>query len=473
MTTDRVRAAARRIERLHERFANCFGRREAQAHSQVYLRGLMLADGKKNAEAIALQFAIARKDKPVGQNEVLCLQNFLTGAPWEAADVQREIQAVFAEELMPAAANWPIGVVGVFDGSSFVKRGSESVGVKRQWCGRLGKTENCQVGEFLIGVTPEGSAALDQAIYLPREWAANKAQRRKTGVPQHVKYRSQRTIALDLLRSVLDNGHVHFDWLTADAHYGDDGTFLDGLESLQQRYLLEIRAEKTFWTVDPQQEIPAYGGRGRYPTRARRDHIRSAQQIAAELPPEQWQAMKLREGAKGPLVFEFARVRLWSVRHRERGPATWLMLRRSLDAKHPELKYYVSNADEQTPLESMALVSGARWRVEEYFEEAKGELGMADYEARAWASWHHHMSLVALAHLFVTLTRRDVQEDFPELTLPLAMRLLKSALSRPTLTEGDALRLTEYHLERNATARASHHKSWHQKHKKVKPKPLL
>jgi hypothetical protein len=119
------------------------------------------------------------------------------------------------------------------------------------------------------------------------------------------------------------------------------------------------------------------------------------------------------------------------------------------------------------------LVSGTRWRVEEYFEEAKGDLGMADYKACAWTSWHHHMSLVALAHLFITLTRRDVKEDFPELTLPLAMRLLKTAMSRLTLTERDALGLTEYHLQRNATARASHHKSWHHKRKKVKPKPPL
>ncbi|MEQ8786540.1 MAG: hypothetical protein RIC55_09585 [Pirellulaceae bacterium] len=149
------------------------------------------------------------------------------------------------------------------------------------------------------------------------------------------------------------------------------------------------------------------------------------------------------------------------------------MIRRSLAKKNPEVKYYVSNADEQTPLEAMALVSGTRWRVEEYFEEAKGELGMADYEARAWTSWHHHMSLVALAHLFVTLTRRDVKEEFPELTLPMAMRLLKSTMSRPTLTEEDALRLTQYHLHRNAVARKAHRKSWRRKHNKLKPKPLL
>lgn len=232
-------------------------------------------------------------------------------------------------------------------------------------------------------------------------------------------------------------------------------------------------AEKTFWTVDPSRQVPAYQGQGRPPSRARRDYVQSAAEIARKLPPSQWQALTLREGAKGPLVFEFARVRLWSVRHRNPGPAAWLMLRRPLDKKNAEIKYYVSNADEQTPLERMALVSGARWRVEEYFEQAKGELGMADYEARAWTSWHHHMSLVALAHLFVTLTKNDIQEDFPELTLPLALRLLKSAISRPTLNEADALRLTQYHLKRNAAARASHRKSWLNKHKKVKPKPLL
>ena len=473
MATDRVRAAARGINRLHRRFAGCFGRKESRAHSRVYLQGLMLATGRKNVEAIALEFAEGKQRHPVGQNEVLCLQSFLTESPWDPADVQREIQATFVEELGPSTSKWSIGVVGVLDGSSFVKRGSESVGVKRQWCGRLGKTENCQVAEFLIGVTPDGCVALDQQLYLPREWTADKARRKKTRIPKQVTYRSQNQIALDLLRRIATNGHIDFDWVTADAHYGDDGELLDALESDSQRYLLEGRAEKTFWTVDPASQVPDYSGAGRPPSRAVRDRVQSAKAIAEGLQSTDWHALKLREGAKGPLAFEFARVRVWSVRHRKPGPATWLMIRRSLDKKHPEVKYYVSNADEQTPLEAMALVSGTRWRVEEYFEDAKGELGMADYEARAWTSWHHHMSLVALAHLFVTLTKRDVKEEFPELTLPMAMRLLKSTMSCPTLTEKEALRLTEYHLQRNAVARKSHRKSWLRKHKKRKPKPLL
>ena len=474
MTRDRLRAAAGRLDEVQGRFASCFGRREAQTHALVYLRGLMLSEGKKNTESIALRFAEGRGSEPAGQNEVLTLQSFITDSPWDPADVQREIQAVFAEEFAPTAqADWSPGVVGVLDATSFVKRGKHSVGVKRQWCGRLGKTENCQVGEFVVAVTSKACIALDQQLYLPREWACDRSRRRRTRVPQDVKYRAQNEIAIDLLRRVQKNGHVHFDWITADAHYGDDGNLLNAMEADEQRYLLEIRADKTFWTVDPSQEVPAYGGSGRYPTRPKRDHVEAAAAIAKGIASDQWQALNLRDGAKGPVAYEFARVRLWSVRHREPGPAAWLLVRRSLDKKNPEVKYYVSNADEQTSLETMALVSGARWRVEGYFEEAKGTLGMADYESRNWTSWHHHMSLVALAHLYVTQTKLDVQEDFPELTLPRAIDLLKATLSRPTLDEDKAIRLTEYHLTRNATARKSHHKSWQQKHKQQKLKPLL
>lgn len=474
MTMDRLRAkAAEGLDETHHRFEFCFGRSEARAHSLVYLRGLMLADVKKNAEAIALRFAQGRDDQPPGQNEVITLQNFLTNSTWDPADVQREIQAVFAEEFAPTAKEWSLGVVGVLDGTSFVKRGRESVGVKRQWCGRLGKTENCQVGEFLTAVTPHACVALDQQLYLPREWIDDKQRRRQTRVPPETKYLAQNEIAVELLRRVRANGHVRFDWVTADAHYGDDGKLLDALETDQQRYLLEIRAEKTFWTVDPSQEIPPHRGQGRHPTRPDRKHVEAASTIAEKITEASWEALSLRDGEKGPVAYEFARVRVWSVRHRNPGPAAWLLVRRSLNSQRPEYKYYVSNADEQVSLGTMALVSGARWRIEEYFKEAKGTLGMADYESRSWTSWHHHMSLVALAHLYVTQTKLAVQEDFPELTLPRAIDLLKAALSRPTLGPEEAKRLTDYHLSRNTKARASHRKSWKKKHKRRKLKPLL
>src|SRR6185312_2386551 len=142
------------------------------------------------------------------------------------------------------------------------------------------------------------------------------------------------------------------------------------------------------------------------------EYVRTVRDIAQSLPPSAWQVLHLRTGAKGPLAFAFARVRVWAVRHRKPGPACWLLLRRSLEADG-EVKYYIGHAPADEPLETMALVTGTRYRVEEYFEEGKGYLGMAQYEARAWSSWHHHMSLVALAHLFVTLTRMRLKKKLP------------------------------------------------------------
>jgi len=472
MTTNILRAVARELVSFHRRFAPLFGRKEARQHSFTYLRGLLLAKGRKCVERIALQFCRSPGGEPVSQKEVVAMQGFITASPWEANDVQQEIQAAFAEELAPSTWQWSLGTVGVIDESSFVKSGSESCGVKRQYCGRLGKKENCQVGVFLLGVTPAGCACLDQQLYLPEEWAKSRKRRKKTRVPKGIKFQTKPQVAEELVGRTIAGGHVAFDWLTADELYGRNEALLDALEEMEQRYLVEVPCNTTVWTVDPATEIPPYSGGGRRPTNPRRDSVRQVRQIAAELPESAWQTLKLREGTKGPLVFQFARLRVWAMRDGKPGPAVWVMFRRSLE-KDAEVKYYISNANEETPLKEMALVSGTRWRVEEYFEDAKMHLGMAHYETRSWTSWHHHMTLVALAHLFVTLTRAELKTDAPELTLDMAVNLLQSALPRPALTEEDALHLTEYHLKRNRTARESHRKSWLHKHKNVKSEVLL
>ena len=472
MAANRVRACAKKVTCFHQQFESCFGRREAKAHSLVYLQGLILGEGRKNVERIALRFSTARGGSPPSQNEVVALQEFLTLSPWQARSVQEKIQDVFAAEFVPSTAAWPLGTVGVVDESAFVKSGPESCGVARQWCGRLGKKENCQVGVYLIGVTPAGTALLDHGLYLPKAWAADRARRRKTRVPQEVRFQTKPQIATEQIRRTRAAGHVRFDWTTADELYGRDGAFLDALEADGQRYVVEIPVNTTVWTEDPTTQMRSWCGNGRPPKNPRRDSVRSVKAVAESLPPDAWQVLQLREGAKGPLAFQFARVRVWAMRHKKPGPPVWLVIRRSL-ADDPEVKYYVSNADENTPLETLALMTGTRWRVEEFFEDGKGDFGMSDYEARAWTSWHHHMTMVALAHLFMTTTKHELQEEMPELTLPLALELMKAAMSRPTLTETDALRLTEYHLHRNKVARQSHHKSWKRKHKRLKLKPLL
>jgi len=410
MTTDELRAAAGELMRLHERFAPLFGRKEAQAHSRVYLNGLLLSQDRKSVEPMALVFGDPDDEDGIGQNQVLGLQRFLTHSCWVSQDVHREIQQVFAEVLVPSTATWSIGTVGVIDGSGFPKKGNESVGVKRQYCGRLGKTENCQVGVFLTGVTPAGTALLDCQLYLPQEWASDHERRKKVRVPKEVRFRTQPQIAAELLQRTQERGAVRFDWVIADEAFGSNGTLLDTLEQRQQKYLLEVPANTTVWTVDPALEVPAGSGVGRPRTRPRRDAVRAVKAVADSLPASAWHAFQVRAGACGPLVFEFAAVRVWAVRHRKAGPPIWLMIRRSL-GMDPEIKYYVSNAAADTRLETMALVSGCRFRVEEFLEEAKSYLGMAQYEARSWSSWHHHMSLVALAHLFVTLTRERLKKS--------------------------------------------------------------
>ena len=258
---------------------------------------------------------------------------------------------------------------------------------------------------------------MDQQLYLPETWASDAARRAETSVPEDITFRTKPQIAVDLLRRTRQHGLVQFAWVTADEFYGHNGDFLDELEAMQQRYVVEVPVNTTVWTVDPQTQVPSHEGRrgpcATLPPRDRvREHVRCVRDIARDLPSSAWQVLQLRQGAKGPLAFAFARVRVWAVRHRRPGPACWLLLRRSLEADG-EVKYYICNAAADEPLATMALVTGTRYRVEEYFEEGKGYLGMAQYEARAWSSWHHHMSLVALAHLFVTLTRLRLKKKLP------------------------------------------------------------
>jgi SRSO17 transposase len=453
MDTVELRAAAARLLKLHGRFAPLFGRRESQEHSLGYLRGLLLADGRKSVEPMALHFGGPSEDRPeIAQSVALAWQRFLTVSPWEAQAVQQEIQAVFNEEFVPTAREWPIGTVGVIDGSGFVKRGTQSVGVERQWCGRLGKKENCQVGVFLLGVTPAGTALLDHRLYLPEAWAGDADRRKKTRVPAEITFQTKPQIAAMLL----SRSSVPFDWITADEEFGRDGGFLDALEGSPQRYLVEVPANTTVWAEEPLRRTPD-------------ELVWPVSQLAQTLPAQAWRVIQLRQGAKGPLAFAFARLRVWSVRHRHAGPQVWLLIRRSLEAV-PEVKYYVSNAEADVPLETTALVTGSRWRVEEFLEDAKGQLGMTHYESRSWTSWHHHMSLVALAHLYVVQTRRDLGRKVPDLTLDMAMRLLRAALPRTRLSLEEAGDLVDYYRARNEQATDSHRKTWLAKHRNVVPK---
>jgi SRSO17 transposase len=404
MTEDEVRAAAERLVEFHERFAPLFGKEEAQDNAYTYVKGLMVCPERKSIEPIALN---------VGNGNVSALQKFINSAPWDSEDVQAELQGLFADELVPTAADSPIGTVGIVDESGFAKKGNHSAGVARQHNGRLGKEDNCQVGVFLVGVTPGGSALLDHRLYLPEPWCEDspeaKERREKAHIPETVAFQTKPRIAAEMIRLTALLGIVALDWITADEEYGRNGDFLDELEELEHRYVVEVPVNTTVWTEDPATCIPAYCGRGPVPKRPSRASVASVSVVVSSLGPEAWQTLCVGQGAKGPLVYEFAAVRVWAVRHGEAGPPIWLLVRRSLE-ETPELKYYVSNAEASTPLGVLARVACTRHKVEDYFEDAKSYLGMAQYETRSWVGWHHHMSLVGMAHLFITLTRRDLKK---------------------------------------------------------------
>jgi SRSO17 transposase len=461
MTKDDVRAAAEQLVDFNERFAPLFGKEEAQDHAYSYVKGLMVCPERKSIEPIALN---------VGNGKVSALQKFINIAPWDHGDVQAEVQAVFAEELVPTAADSSVGVVGVVDESGFTKKGDQSAGVERQYNGRLGKKDNCQVGVYLVGVTPGGAAMLDHGLYLPEMWCKDtqecRDRRDKVHIPERVVFQTKPQIAAGLIRLTMVLGVVALDWITADEEYGRNGEFLDELEALGQRYVVEVPVNTTVWTEDPAACVPPYSGRGPVPTQPSRESVQSVTAVASGLPPESWQTLQIRQGAKGPLVFAFAAVRVWAVRHGEAGPPIWLLVRRSLEPT-PEIKYYVSNSNATTPLEVLAEVACTRHEVEAYFEDAKSYLGMAQYETRSWIGWHHHMSLVAMAHLFITLTRRDLKKKTPELTLDRTVRLLQRAMEIPGLSLEVALLLVDYHINRNKIAQRSHTKTWMARHKKV------
>jgi SRSO17 transposase len=210
-----------------------------------------------------------------------------------------------------------------------------------------------------------------------------------------------------LIRQAVVLDIVSLDWITADEEYGRNGEFLDELEQLGLRYVVEVPVTTTVWTEDPSTCVPPHSGRGRVPRRPGRESVASVAEVVSSLDRAAWRTIQVRQGGKGPLCFAFAAVRVWAVRHRGPGTAVWLLVRRSLEPT-PEVKYYISNGDASIPLGVLAEVACTRHEIEEVFEDCKSYLGMAQYETRSWIGWHHHMSLVAMAHLFLSLTGRDL-----------------------------------------------------------------
>jgi len=292
------------------------------------------------------------------------------------------------------------------DGSDFPKQGVHSVGVKRQYCGELGKRANCQAGVFVGYGSSQGYTVLDRRLYVPTEWlsaAAYAERRRQCGLPAETTFKTKPELAQEMLAAVVQSQALRCRWVVADEAFGGNPGFLEGVAGLGLWYFAEVPHTTRVWEERPATHVPPWRGRGRRPQRERlgegAPEARSVLEMAATLPAEAWARQTIKEGSQGPMVAEFAAMRVVAVRDTLPGPDVWLVLRRHFETG--EWKTYLCNAPVDTVLAKLVHMSGMRWPIETCFEDSQQLLGMGDYEVRSWTGWHHHMTLIILAHFFV------------------------------------------------------------------------
>jgi len=280
----------------------------------------------------------------------------------------------------------------VVDPSSFAKKGKDSCGVKRQWCGRLGKTDNCQVGVFLSYASAKGHTMLDRQLYLPEDWAADEARREKTHVPKTVAYQPKWRIGLDLIRRSKAIPHA---WVTGDDEFGRVSELREELREDGEHYVLDVPCNTL--VRDLEEPVRQRNRRGR-----RKPPFRRVDTWASRQPDNCWHEIEIRAGEKGPLKAKALRARVQTRSAGRVGAEEVLVVIRTQEEK-PQTWYTLSDVAASASTVEIVRAHAERHRVEETLQEAKGEVGLADYEVRSWTGWHHHMTLCVLALLFVVL----------------------------------------------------------------------
>lgn len=358
------------IERLSgflKPFRKLFGRRENGEHAERYIKGRLMQIDRRTTEPIARRSGIPRRS----------LQQFVGAGPWEDTRVRGELREHIAGEIGD-----PEGAL-IVDASGFRKYGPHSVGTARQYCGNLGKVENCQVGEFVAYATAKGTVLVDADLYLPKNWARDRGRRAAAGVPRDVRFQKGWQLALNGLdRCRADLPHR---WVLADDQYGRVIQFRDGLHNRGEAYVLDVPSDTRVFRADGK------------PTRVDR--------LARSLPDDAFLRVATRDGTKGPIDVDAYRERVTPVRdERRQGPLRPEIL---LIVRHPDgrFSYHLSNA-EHVPTASLAKAAAMRHYIEEVFETGKGDAGMAEYEMRCWAGWHHHMTLTMMAIWFLLVEAR-------------------------------------------------------------------
>jgi SRSO17 transposase len=389
-----VAALADELVAYHAEFAPLFQRAEQRHWALAYLQGQLLQLERKSIEPMALA---------LDGGDVQAMQQFISLGAWDDQLLLEQHQQLVAQTLGDQAS----GVL-ILDGCDFAKQGSHSVGVARQWCGALGKVANCQASVVACYASRHGYTLVDRRLYLPEQWfsKAYRLRRECCGVPAKLIFQTHWQLAWELIKTLHQRQVLPFHWVTCEEGFGKNPALLEQIATCELYYLAHSTEA---WQQRPVTFVPPGSGRkGRPPQRPRLaahapEPLR-VDQIAAQLPRRAWQLYQIKAGAKGPLLAEFAFVRVVVVRDGLPGADNWLVLRRSLDAA-AELKTYLSNAPVTIPHSTLVEKSGMRWPIETAILEAKSEVGMDQYQVRSWVGWHHHMTLSLLALWFLQRER--------------------------------------------------------------------
>ena len=371
-----VQAWAAGLQALHARIAGRFARAEPRRRALAYLRGLLGNVGRKNSWQLA---------EHAGERTPDGMQRLLATADWDPDLVRDDLRAYVVEQLGDPAA------VLVVDETGFLKKGTTSVGVQRQYSGTAGKVDNCQLGVFLAYASGKGRAMIDRELYLPESWTDDPARCRAARVPEQVGFRTKPQLAQLMLERALDAG-VPASWVTADEVYGGSPTLRGWLEDRGVWHVLAVKCTELLTVNGPAGS-----------TRT------SAEQLAAGVPAEQWIACSAGHGAKGRRLYDWTRIQLAAPA--TAGMARWLLVRRR--RRDGESAFYACYGPAATPLVGLVRVAGTRWAVEEGFEQAKGEVGLDHYEVRKWPGWYRHITLALLAHAFLAVTRAQATSHDP------------------------------------------------------------
>ena len=352
---------------LQARIAPRFGRPEVRARAGKYLAALLEPLERRNGWQVA---------EALGERSPDGVQRLLRTARWDAEAVREDLRAYVVEHLGDAQA------VLVIDETGFLKKGTKSVGVARQYSGTAGRIEHCQIGVFLAYASPRGRAFLDRALYLPKAWATDPPRREGAGIPPEVVFATKGDLAQTMLARAFA-AEVPAAWVTGDETYGNDGDLRRWLEGQQRPYVLAVARSHPVWHEGAQVRVEA---------------------LLPEIPADGWHRLSVGDGSTGPRIFDWACARLpsWT----EDGWAQWLLIRRSVSDPQ-DLAFYRAYGRAETPVAEVARVAGTRWTIEEGFQRAK-ELGLAQYEVRRWAGWHRHITLCLLAHAFLEITRSGI-----------------------------------------------------------------